>query len=133
VIVISQNSANTVIVTVTELTTISNPVYLFVFYREELQGQHESCIAQDSSPYPDRYNEFTITDTSSPTPLNGEVNLIYTGASWYYEIYAQTSTTNLDPALADELVEQGKVVVVGTETPTPTYTYNPTPTIYVRN
>lgn len=131
---IVKGQENQVLVTVTELTTISNPTYLFAFYREEnQQGAHyQSCIAEDLSEYPERYNDFTIRETTNPVALNGEVELM-AGVAWYYTIYAQTSTTNLDPANADEVVEQGKVFVTGTSVETPTYTYTKDKKIYDPN
>jgi hypothetical protein len=92
--------------TLKEKTTILNPTYLFEFINN--QGLNKVyCICADTSLYPDRYNRFTIVvKTSGAVPLNGEINLTI-GDEYDYNIYAQTSTTNLDPALADETVESG--------------------------
>ena len=59
-------------------------------------------ILTDTSAYVERYNKFAITEGTTVTLDAGE---------YQYEIYAQTSPSNLDPALADELVEQGIVKV----------------------
>jgi hypothetical protein len=92
--------------TLKEKTTITDPTYLFQF---ENNSSHEKvyCISQDTSVYPDRYNRFTIiVKTANPVALNGEIKLT-TGNEYNYTVYAQSSTTNLDPALADETVEEG--------------------------
>ena len=92
--------------TLTEKTTISNPTYLFEFINNQGFGK-VYCICADTSLYPERYNRFTIVVKSSgAVPLNGEINLTL-GDEYDYNIYAQTSTTNLNPALADEVVESG--------------------------
>jgi hypothetical protein len=59
-------------------------------------------ILTDSSSYTDRYNKFEITEGTTITLDAGE---------YEYKIYAQTSDTNTDPALANELVERGIVKV----------------------
>lgn len=56
----------------------------------------------DISAYIERYNEFEITEGTTVTLDAGE---------YLYEIYAQSSPSNLDPALANQLVEQGIVKV----------------------
>ena len=92
--------------TLTEKTTISNPTYLFEFINNQGFGK-VYCISDDTSLYPERYNRFTIVvKASGAVPLNGEINLNL-GDEYDYNIYAQTSTTNLNPDLADEIVESG--------------------------
>jgi len=98
--------ANIVVLTLTEKVTITDPTFLFEFYNNQTFVKYY-CIADDVSLYPDRYNKFTITLTAGvPVPLSGEVSLPI-GDEYNYTVYAQTSTTNLDPALADEVVEIG--------------------------
>lgn len=92
--------------TLSEKTTISNPTYLFEFINN--QGfQKVYCICADTSLYKERYNRFSIVvKTSGAVALSGEINLTL-GDEYDYNVYAQSSTTNLDPALADEIVESG--------------------------
>jgi hypothetical protein len=87
--------------TLTEKTTISTPTYLFSL-THRLTNTAYNFILTDTSAYVERYNEFPITEGTTVTLDAGE---------YQYEIYAQTSTTNLDPALANELVEEGIVKV----------------------
>lgn len=97
--------SNIIAVTLTEKTTISNHIYLFEFINNQSQKKYY-CIATDTSNYKERYNKFTIVVKSSPNALNGEINLTI-GDEYNYNVYAQTSTTNLNPTLADEKVETG--------------------------
>ena len=55
-------------------------------------------ILTDISAYVDRYNKFSVTEGTTFSVDSGE---------FLYRVYAQTSPSNLDPNLADELVEQG--------------------------
>jgi hypothetical protein len=87
--------------TLSEKTTIANPTYLFSL-THRLTNTAYNFILTDTSAYVERYNQFAITEGTTVTLDAGE---------YQYEIYAQTSSTNLDPALADELVEQGIVKV----------------------
>jgi len=92
--------------TLTEKTTIANPTYLFEFINNQSLAK-VYCICADTSLYPLRYNRFTIVvKTSGAVALSGEINLTI-GDEYDYNIYAQTSTTNLNPSLADETVESG--------------------------
>ena len=92
--------------------------YLFKFQSDNTEAV-EYCIATDSSLYPDRFNKFTITETSTPDNLNAEVELPTEG-QWRYFVYANSSGSNLDPTGLTEL-ESGIVKVTGTTTPVTTY------------
>jgi hypothetical protein len=87
--------------TLSEKTTIANPTYLFSL-THRLSNQEYNFILTDTSAYVERYNKFPITEGTTVTLDAGE---------YEYKIYAQTSPTNLNPALAIELVEQGIVKV----------------------
>lgn len=98
--------ANTVALTLKEKTTVLNPVYLFEFENSQTHSKFY-CIASDTSLYKDRYNLFTITVVSgTPTPLSGQIKLTL-GDEYNYTVYQQQSTTNLNPANASGVVEQG--------------------------
>jgi hypothetical protein len=83
--------------TLTEKTTISNPTYLFSI-THRLTNTTTNFILTDISAYVDRYNKFSVTEGTTFSVDSGE---------FLYRVYAQTSPSNLDPNLADELVEQG--------------------------
>jgi hypothetical protein len=61
----------------------------------------------------DRYTEITIA-TNIVAPLSGNVLLTETGQYWY-RVYGQNSTTNLDPTLTVGRVELGVLQVMTAE------------------
>lgn len=119
---ITQDTSNLVVVTLTEKGTADH--YLFRFF-SLAENTNSYCVADDTSPYQERYNAFTITDTASPTPVDAEVDLD-TGEYKYY-IYANSSASNLDPT-GLTLLESGMCVVTGTE---PTVTEHTNTETYV--
>lgn len=109
---IERDTVNNVFLTLSEKTTISNPTYLFSFVNSTTKtAKNFICDVVTTS---ERGQEFNIEEVSSGTEdlLNGKVKLIWNGTHDYY-IYAQTSTTNLNPDDADELVEQGRMIIDG--------------------
>jgi hypothetical protein len=98
---INKAETKTWYLTLTEKTTISNPTYLFSL-THRLSNVSYNFILNDTSSYVDRYNAFELTEGTTVTLDAGE---------YEYKIYAQISTTNLNPELANELVEQGLVKV----------------------
>lgn len=97
----TKSSTSTVVLTLTEKQTLTNPNYLFWFKSRGTNQEVKFVVlnAADLSAHKERYNEFDIV-----------VNT-YFGSSpegdWEYKIYEQTSTTNLNPALAITLLETG--------------------------
>jgi hypothetical protein len=105
-ILLQENTANIVVLTLTEKTTINAPTYLFRFVNKQTNVEYV-CIQSDTSVFKSRYNKFTITtQTTAPNPLLGQLKLSL-GDEYKYYIYAQISTTNLDYKLANEMVETG--------------------------
>ena len=121
---ITQDSANTVVITTTEKGSASH--YLFQFFSLST-NINAYCVADDTSPYPDRYNAFTITDMASPTPTSAEVDLA-TGEYKYF-VYANSSSSNLDPS-GLTLLESGMCIVSGTDPTVTEYDNTATYTIY---
>ena len=98
------SNSDTVIVTLTELTTISDANFLFVFERE-MPGERVAFVLtpeDDLSTDKKRYNEYSI-NTGELFSLPGR---------YVYRVYEQAG------ALTDEtglnLIEQGICEVVGT-------------------
>ena len=134
---ITRLTTNTIYLTLYEKVTISDPKYLFNFVTLD---KEKNFIAQDLQTtamlLEGARNKFSIQEVASGSEslLLGIVNLQPEG-QWNYKIYAQASTTNVDPALADELLEEGIVYVVGeddvittneyTDQPELTKYYNP--------
>lgn len=83
--------------TLTEKVTIANPYFLFAF-THRLTNEVTTVILSDISTHKERYNQFAVVEGSTFTLDAGEFE---------YQVYAQTSPSNLSPALANELVESG--------------------------
>jgi len=98
---INKAETKTWYLTLTEKTTVSNPTYLFSL-THRLTNVAYNFILNDTSSYVERYNAFELTEGSTVTLDAGE---------YIYKIYAQTSPTNVNPDLANELVEEGMVKV----------------------
>ena len=113
---IERNSPNEIALTLKERGTAT--YYLFKFQSDNTEAV-EYCIATDSSSFPNRYNRFTITEQTSPDNLNAQVELPTEG-QWRYFVYANVSSSNLDPTGLLEL-ESGIVKVTGTTTPVTSY------------
>lgn len=106
-ITINKGASNTMYVTATEKVTITNPFFLISF-KHMVSGGIRTFLVSDTSTHTERYNEFTFTEgaTTQKTLPVGE---------YEYTIYAQTSSNNTNPALANEVVEEGIAVVKDTE------------------
>lgn len=101
-LLIQKGTANTnQALTLTENSTLSSPVYLFVFSKG---GNDYPVICTDlaTAAQKARTNLFTITEGSSD-PTNGSFILGTTGI-YDLVVYEQSSTTNLDPDNATGIV-----------------------------
>lgn len=119
---ILKGGTTNLITTVTELTTISNPEYLFEFVEEQTDESYY-CILSDSSLYTGRYNEFAIIDGS---------DLTFPRSNYYtYSIYEQANGSgNLDPT-GLTIVEKGRAWVYEADTNPNEYTNDSeTDTVY---
>jgi hypothetical protein len=87
--------------TLSEKTTIANPTYLFSITQRQ-SNKTTNFILTDISAYKERYNKFNVTEGTTFVVDAGE---------FLYKVYAQTSNSNLNPILANELVEEGLLKV----------------------
>ena len=122
-ILINKNTENVTILTLSEKTTLTDVVYLFEV-THDVTNDVKYFIAPDSSTNKERYNKITITENVTEDLLNGTVYLPNLG-SYSYNIYEQTSTTNLDPSGLN-LIDLGKLKVTEAEVVNATYNGNQT-------
>lgn len=90
-----------IVVTLKEKQTLSTPYYLFYFKHRSSNDVVAFVLANaaDTSSYKDRFNKFSINAVTYFTnKLAGE---------WEYSVYEQTSSTNIIPASATNLLETG--------------------------
>lgn len=113
---LQQDTTNNVVVTLRELTTITNPYYLFEFTSQDT-NESKIFTAANISPNVNRYDQFSIELTSGAEDLlTGVIKLPIKGF-YTYHIYSQVSATNLELANIIELVEMGKVYINDTVNP----------------
>ena len=107
-----KNSTNNVVVTLTENSTVTNPIYLFLFTNQTSNVPYY-FIGTDTSAYKTRYNKFSIIEKVSANTLNGEVTLGFNGY-YNYTVY-QTSLANTSglTTAADAVPFITKTVEVG--------------------
>lgn len=90
-----------VIVTATEKVTLADPYFLFVFTNPEtdIVVKKVFATADDQSPFPTRYNDFTI-----------DVDTLFAGkqeGQWQYQIFEQDNAENTDVTATVGLLETG--------------------------
>ena len=97
----------------TESSSLSNPVYLFVFSRG---GNTYPVISTDlaTASQKARFNKFTIIE-GVDNPTNGSLILGNTGV-YDLTVYEQSSTTNLNPSLATNKVYTTLARLIDSET-----------------
>jgi len=104
--VILQDGANNVILTLTEKVTISNPYFLFALKSIQTNATIY-FLATDISNYKERYNKFVWTIKTNPNNNNGEFLLPIEGL-YSYTAY-QLSTPSLTPPQGAIILEVGNV------------------------
>ncbi len=112
---IARGANNTIILTLNESKTLDNPYYLMKMVSQDSRTVKTFILASDLSGYTDRFNKFVITESATEVLTSGTVTLKPTGI-WYWEVYEQTSSTNLNVNAADNQVpiESGQAKVTGT-------------------
>lgn len=115
-----KNSENKLVVTLTEKSTLPNPIYLFKFVNQTSNVAYW-FISQDLSQFKERYNEFILIEQDGAIPQDSLYGVIELGLQgrYDYEIY-QTTLTSVDTLSAainaipfiDKTVEVGIVDVV---------------------
>ena len=119
---ITRGQANTLVVTLKERQTLTSP-YFLVRLTNQATNTSKVCICSDSSSYTDRHNSLALTESTTELPLSGQVKLSPEG-DWDYEIWEQSSSTNLNPDGATTLLEVGICRVKSSTAPNtfPAYT-----------
>ena len=95
-ILLNQATTSTFDITLTELVTLTNPFYLFVFINKQTNEEHK-VILSDSSTYTERYNRFNFTEPTDLTLIAGD---------YIYKVY-EKSVSNLTIPAEIYLLETG--------------------------
>lgn len=105
-IYLEKGQVNSFVLTLTEVTTIPNPYYLFEF-EDEFNTTSNPIYWEgvDTSSWASRYNLFTIDE---PTDID------FVKGQYRYKVY-QSSEPTLDPT-GLTMIEEGRLVVAGVVT-----------------
>jgi hypothetical protein len=118
-LIIKTNQPNTLVVTVSQNSELTNPEYLFSF-THIFSKQQVTFIPTDISTHKNRYDEFYFVEGSGP----GQVYFPYQG-QYIYAIYEQPAGSgNLNPSLATNVVENGEAQIYPSSAMTMTSQYD---------
>lgn len=106
-LIIKTNSPNTLVVTVSQNSELSNPEYLFSF-THIFSKQKVTFIPPNISSHKTRYDEFYFVEGDG----NNEVRFPYEGLYLYSISEQANGSGNLNPALAYNVVENGEAQVI---------------------
>jgi hypothetical protein len=112
--IIRRNSNSTLVFTLKEKETLTDPYYLFELSFRGAANVVTTFIVADTSSYEDRYQQFLLTEVSTvgaEVLTSGTVNLPYVG-EWHYRIFEQASSSNLNVADATTELENGIIRVI---------------------
>ncbi len=107
-IYIEQGVINQVVLTLTEVTTVPTPHYLFAFTNEmNTASVPQLFTTADTSLWPERYNLFV---------LNEPVDIILKQGQFIYQVYQSSTPYVLPLTIAQStgvVIEEGRMVVSG--------------------
>lgn len=107
-IYIEQGVVNQIVLTLTEVTTVPTPHYLFAFTNEmNTLSVTQLFTTADTSSYPERYNLFILDEPVDITLLQGQ---------FIYQIYQSSVPYVLPLTIAQTtgvVIEEGRMVVSG--------------------
>jgi hypothetical protein len=107
-IYIEQGVINQVVLTLTEVTTVPTPHYLFAFTNEmNTASVPQLFTTADISSYPERYNLFVLDEPVDITLLQGQ---------FIYQVYQSSVPYVLPLTIAQStgiVIEEGRMVVSG--------------------
>lgn len=113
-IYIEKNNVNNFVLTLTENSKLTNPNYLFEFQNDfVLKSDPIYWTSQDISLYPNRYNQFQLTESTTGSTTGGTngIALSLIGGQYTYKVYESTGTTLSVSATTGRIVEEGRMVV----------------------
>ncbi|SRR5258705_7104529 len=110
---ITRGTNSTLILTLEEKRTLTNPYFLVRMTSRSGRNTKRFILSTDQSTALNRYNKFTITETDNSEILTSGTVTLEPPGFWDYEIYEQTSSTNLIEALATNTgpIEKGLMLV----------------------
>ena len=130
-ILITRATTNSISATCREKSVLLGTKYVIKFISDtKKSGDSRYCYVTDTSSYPERYQTFSVVETTTPTQITNQVKLDIS-RSWKYTIFEVTAsymgsieawTSFSEFGLTT--VETGRVKVVATPATKQTYTSN---------
>lgn len=120
-ILLNNDTTNIVTCTLTENTTLTGTTYYLWEVISDDTFDTVYFIGDDVSTNEYRYNQFNITLTGgTANPTGGTINNLNYGM-YNYNVYQQSSNTSLVPDSVSNIVERGRIKVIGDQVPTIEY------------
>lgn len=104
-IYINKGEINNIVLTLSEVSTLTNPYYLFVF-QNEMNPESDPILftTPDISSYPERFNQFVLDEPVDVELIKGQ----YT-----YNVYESITLPTTIEDTTGESIEEGRMVVSG--------------------
>ncbi len=105
-IYINKDELNSIVLTLTEVSTLSNPYYLFVF-QNEMNPESTPILftTPDISAYPERFNQFELDEPVDVDLIKGQYS---------YSVYESLIPPITIQDTTGDVIEEGRMVVSGT-------------------
>ena len=107
-IYINKDEVNNIVLTLSEVSSLSNPFYLFVF-QNEMNPESEPILfsTPDISTYPERFNQFLLDEPVDVTLIKGQYS---------YSVYESINAPTEIEDTTGIVIEDGRMVVSGAVT-----------------
>ena len=104
-IYINKDELNSIVLTLTEVSTLSNPYYLFVF-QNEMNPESTPILftTPDISAYPERFNQFELDEPVDVDLIKGQYS---------YSVYESLIPPVTIQDTTGDVIEEGRMVVSG--------------------
>ena len=104
-IYINKGEVNSIVVTLSEVSTLPSPYYLFVFQNEMNPTSDPILFTNlDESPYPERFNLFYMDEPIDVELMKGQYS---------YSVYESTIPPTEISDTTGVVIEEGRMVVSG--------------------
>jgi hypothetical protein len=105
VIYINKDEVNNIVLTLSEVSTLTNPYYLFVF-QNEMNPESTPILftTTDISAYPERFNQFELDEPVDVELMKGQYS---------YSVYESLIPPTSIEDTTGEVIEEGRMVVSG--------------------
>ncbi len=104
-IYINKDEVNNIVLTLSEVSTLSNPYYLFVF-QNEMNPESNPILftTADVSTYPERFNQFLLDEPVDVELVKGQYS---------YSVYESLVPPVTIEDTTEIVIEEGRMVVSG--------------------